>query len=158
MNTDYRALRASDADEIVGFLRRVGGDTDFLPFSASDISFTDYLFFKNSILCGAIADGHLVAVAEILMPSIPRIRHTGTLILAADKSYWGTGIAQHLFEFAREEAKEKGIGKLQLSIVDANERGKAFARRNGFISEGSDTHMMYVDGQYVDGERFCLIL
>ena len=158
MNTDYRKLRASDSDSIIDFLRRGGGDTDVLPCSASDISIDDYIYLRNSILCGAIADGTLAAVAEILTPALPRLRHRGTLLIAADKRFWGTGIAQHLLGFIIEEAREKGLRKLEVSIVDGNERGKAFVRRNGFVSEGKDSMLMQIDGRYVDGECFCLIL
>lgn len=158
MNIDYRILRGRDASRIAEFLQSVGGDTDFLPFSASDVSATEEIYFSGLLLCGAIADGQIAAIAEVLAPSLPRMHHAGTLFLAAGKKYWGTGIAQHLFEFAKEEAREKGVRKLQLSIADDNHRAKAFVLRNGFTSEGRDVRMLAVDGKFIDGERYYLLL
>ena len=62
------------------------------------------------------------------------------------------------FDFAVSEAKERGVKKLSLSVRKDNERAIGFYKRNGFVSEGSDPMLLYIDGEYVDGEHFGLIL
>ena len=71
---------------------------------------------------------------------------------------WDDFISSDIVPTMRPEAKERGITKVSLSVRADNERAKAFYRRNGFVSEGMDTRLFSIDGEYVDGERFGLIL
>ena len=41
MDTDYRLIREDDAAAIIEFMTVIGGDTDNLPFSASDFASVD---------------------------------------------------------------------------------------------------------------------
>lgn len=167
MDTEYRMIRASDAPALLDFLRAVAGDTDNLAMSVADVDRMDEssekLFIaeirrSQSIYAISITDGEISGTCEISIPQRLRMRHRGELAIAVRKQYWGTGIAQHLYDYAISEAKERGITKVSLSVRADNERAKAFYRRNGFVSEGMDTRLFSIDGEYVDGERFGLIL
>ena len=167
MDTDYRMIRADDSAALLDFMRAVAGDTDNLACSSSDVEklddaservFIAELRKTPSVYAVAVADGKIIGSCDIRVPDRVRTRHRGEFAIAVRKDYWGTGVAQHLFEFTVAEAKERGVRKLNLEVRTDNERAKAFYKRNGFISEGPSPMMMFVDGEYVDGEHFGLIL
>ena len=167
MDTDYRMVRAADAPALLDFMKRVAGDTDNLALSVAeteDMEVHDEKLFitelRNtpSVFALAITDGVITGTCNIRIPVRVRTRHRGELAIVVRKEYWGTGIAQHLFEFAVSEAKERGVVKLQVDVRADNERAKAFYKRNGFVSEGVSPMLLCVDGEYVDGEHMGCIL
>ena len=80
------------------------------------------------------------------------------MFMAVREEVRGRGVSTHLAEYAIDMAREKGIRKISISVVDSNEEGKAFLSRLGFISEGRDLRELNIDGSFVDGERFALLI
>lgn len=167
MDTDYRFLRSEDAPLLLDFMKAIASETDNLAFSFSDIESldeTDERIFiteirkSPAIYAAAISEGKIIGTCEIRASRRLRTKHRGELAIAVRKEFWGTGIAQHLFDFAVSEAKERGVKKLSLSVRKDNERAIGFYKRNGFVSEGLDPMLLYIDGEYVDGEHFGLRL
>ena len=167
MNTDYRLVRKSDAEALAEYLKAVAGDTDNLSFSVSDASEMDRtaeaLFIAElkstpSVFAIAITDGVISGSCDIRISGRVRTKHRGDLSIAVRKEFWSTGIAQHLYEFAVSEARERGVKKIQAETRSDNERAKAFLLRNGFQSEGLSPMLLCVDGEYIDGEHFGLVL
>ncbi len=158
MDTEYRLLASADSEAIIGFLRQAAGDTDYLPFSAAEIAESDYLYYRDSVLIGAFLSGRLAGVVQIIAPPLPRLRHRGTLFEAVLRDCWGKGIGSGLLSYAVEEAGRRGLSKIAVSLSSDNLRGKSFVLRHGFVSEGPDSRLFSIDGRYVDGERFSLIL
>lgn len=168
MNTDFRIIREDDAPALIDFMTAIGGDTDNLTFSASDFASADQEAERfairemrkgRSVYAIAITDGKIIGSCTIhTSGDKPRIRHRAELAIAVRKEFWGTGVAQHLLEFSLAEARDRGITKINLEVRADNERAKTFYRRNGFLPEGTDSRLFYIDGSYVDGERFGLEL
>ena len=167
MDTDYRLVRAGDSAALLDFMRAVSGDTDNLALSAADfggIDERDEQFFiaevksSSSVLALAISDGKIIGSCEIRVSRRLRTKHRGELAIAVRKEFWGKGVAGHLLEFAIDEAKERGVTKLNLETRIDNERAKSFFTKNGFVSEGKDSELLFIDGEYIDGERFGKII
>ncbi len=167
MDTDYRFLRSDDAPLLLDFLKAIASETDNLAFSFSDIESLDEaderIFIAElrkspSVYAAAISDGKIIGTCEIRASRRLRTKHRGELAIAVRKEFWGKGVAQHLFGFAVSEARERGIKKISLSVRKDNERAIAFYKRNGFVSEGTDPMLLFIDGEYIDGEHFGLIL
>ena len=78
--------------------------------------------------------------------------------IAVRKEYWGKGIAQHILEAAIAEAERRGVRKIYLTVRADNERAKSFYKRNGFELSGTDRMLFFIDGDYIDGEQYELIL
>ncbi len=167
MDTDYRLVRTGDAPLLLDFMRQVAGDTDNLATSIADIDAMDVkdeeLFIAElkramDVFVLAIADEKVIGTCEIRMSRRLRTKHRGELAIAVRKEFWGKGVAGHLLEFAIDEAKERGVTKLNLETRIDNERAKAFFAKNGFVSEGNDSELLFIDGEYIDGERFGKII
>lgn len=168
MDTEYRMLRGEDSSLLLDFMKAVAGDTDNLAFTVPEAEALDEgserLFIaearkSQSVFAAAITDGIISGTCEIRISSgHARTRHRGELAIAVRKEYWGTGIAQHLLDFALSEARERGVRKISLSVRSDNARAKAFYERNGFVHEGHDPMLFFIDGFFVDGEHYGLVI
>ena len=167
MDTDYRFLRNDDAPLLLDFMKKASSETDNLAFSLPDIEKLDAaderIFITEvrkspSIYAAAFSSGAIIGICEIRVSRRLRTKHRGELAIAVLREYWGMGIGQHLFEFAEAEAKDRGVASINLSVRNDNERAIAFFKRNGFSDVGADPMLMYIDGEYIDGERFALKL
>ena len=168
MDTEYRMIRGEDAALLLDFMKAVAGDTDNLAFTVPEAEALDEgserLFItearkSQSVFAAALTDGIISGTCEIrISTGHARTRHRGDLAIAVRKEYWGTGIAQHLLEFAISEARERGVRKISLAVRSDNARAKAFYERNGFVHEGHDPMLLFVDGFFVDGEHYGLVI
>ena len=57
-----------------------------------------------------------------------------------------------------QEAKDRGITKINLKVRADNERAKALYKKFGFVKEGYTTRMLKVGDAYFDGELWGLML
>lgn len=168
MDIDYRKIRMDDSSLLVDFIKTIASDTDNLAISGAETEALDEkseeVFIssvKNSsaIYIIALTGGMIIGSCEIRIPTnCVRLRHRGEMAIAVRKDFWGRGIAQHLFSFALSEAKDIGIRKINLETRSDNDRMRAFCERNGFVMEGKDSMMMVVDGIFIDGVRYGLVL
>ena len=168
MDIDYRIIREDDATALIEFMTVVGGDTDNLSFSASDFSSVDpedekYVIREmrkgRNIFAVAVTDGKIIGSCDIKVQGDgARIRHRAYMAIAVRKDFWGRSISQHLLEFAIAEAKDRGIAKIGVLVRSDNETARSFYERNGFIHEGSESRLFYIDGKYISGEHYGLEL
>ena len=167
MDTDYRMVRIKDGELLLDLLKTVSGEADSLPQSPVEIAGIDKeeaeavlsSALRKSIITGAFSEGRMIGMCSIV-PSSGEIRrkHVASMFMAVREEVRGRGVSTHLAEYAIDMAREKGIRKISISVVDSNEEGKAFLSRLGFISEGRDLRELNIDGSFVDGERFALLI
>ena len=158
MEFEYRLVREEDASAYLDFFRSVAGESDNLACSekeAEAMSIEDERsFIRNSTASGwfsavAVLDGRICGSCDIRVSGRERIRHRGEMGIAVRKEYWGKGVS---------EARRRGIRKIFLTVRSDNERAKTFYRKNGFSLCGTDRMLFLIDGKYVDGELYDLIL
>ena len=164
MDTDYRLIREDDAAAIIEFMTVIGGDTDNLPFSASDFASVDpedekYVIREirkgRNIYAIAVSDGKIIGSCEIrAQGDRTRIRHRADIAIAVRKDFWGMGIAKHLLDYSLAEAKDRGFTKICLEVRSDNDRARRFYETNGFFHEGGDSRLFLIDGRYVSGEHY----
>ena len=56
------------------------------------------------------------------------------------------------------EAKDRMITKIGVLVRSDNKTARDFYERNGFVHEGSDSRLFYIDGKYISGEHYGLEL
>ena len=100
MEIQIRRAEASDAAELLDYLKQIGGETDNLTFGAEGLPFTveaEAAFLKqlrdsrDDIMLIAKADGKIVGNASL--NRLPRrMSHRGDLAVSVRKAYWNQGI------------------------------------------------------------------
>lgn len=159
----YRKPNKEDAANVLQYLKKVGGESDNLTFGSEGLPFSveqeeEYLDKLSSPCIIAVnSDGEIVGDG-ILELGARRISHVAELSISVCKDYWGKGVGSTIMRMLIEEAKKRGITKVNLKVRSDNERAKALYRKFGFEKEGYCKRMLKIGDEYFDGEYWGLIL
>ena len=134
-----------DARAVLEHLESVAGESDFLSFGPGEIPFVyeeelEYLRRladpANGLALKAEVDGRFAAMATIVRGTRPRFRHTGTLGLGVQRTYWGLGLGRALSEAALAAAEQAGMRRITLFVRADNLRAIRLYEALGFRHEG----------------------
>ena len=87
-----------------------------------------------------------------------RNRHVVHLVVGVLKAYAGRGIGTALMNEVERWARERGIHRLELTVMAHNLGAVALYEKAGFAIEGTRKHSMLVDGSYVDEHYMAKLL
>lgn len=143
-NTEIRNLQPEDADEVLRFMPKVGGETDNLTFGREGLPYTiseeqDYLRSvaedPHSIMLGAFHGNALVGTASLTGLS-GRMRHRAELGICILKAYWNQGIGSALLSSLNSFAVSNGIDLISLEVRSDNASAIHLYEKYGFVKTG----------------------
>ena len=161
MEIKIREIEVEDYKELLDFMKKVKGETNFLLGYPNEIkmSYEDekehikkvkssetsnyFVVMKNSKIIGCIGFNGNIA---------RKMKHYGTIGISVLKEYWGRGIATTLLEKLISWSKEKGIKKINLDVFENNERAIKLYEKFGFKLEGC------IEDGIFDGENYINLL
>lgn len=84
---------------------------------------------RDGVICG------FACVDYIELPESPyryarKFYHVGEF--GVDEAFYRQGVATELVEFMKQDAKEKGFGRIELDVWEFNESARAFYEAAGF--------------------------
>ncbi len=79
-----------------------------------------------------------------------RNHHTVHIVIGIRAAYTNQGIGTRLFQACEAWARERGLHRLELTVMTNNLLGIALYKKMGFQIEGTLLDALRVDGQYVD--------
>ena len=94
---------------------------------------------------GVIA-GYLILKGE----TAEKIKHRASLVVGVHSDYRKRGIAKKLFEYVFNWAKERGISKIELTVMVKNEAAYHLYSKLGFIIEGVRKNSLFTNDTYID--------
>ncbi len=155
-----REAQKKDASEILEYVNKMAGETDYLTFGQGEFNVSledEEKFLENCVE----SSNHFFIVAEIggtLIGNLsfkggdkPKILHTGEIGATVLKKYWGLGIGSVLVGTLIEWAKSSWtIKKLNLRVRPDNDRAIRLYERFGFVREGLITREYFIDGKFYD--------
>lgn len=112
----------------------------------------------NDAMFVAEINGLLVGYIAGIGGDYRRNRHSVHIVVSVLQAFAGQGIGTKLFERLEEWAWEKGIHRLELTVMVHNERAIRLYRKMGFDVEGRKRDALLVDGAYVDEYRMSRLL
>lgn len=101
----------------------------------------------HSTIIIAILNGQHVGYLMIMGNDAKRAAHRATIDLGLQKEAQGKGIAKSLLDKAEAWAKEKGISRLELTVIEENEPARKLYEKAGFESEGIRQKSMMINGK-----------
>ncbi|BCJ95105.1 GCN5 family N-acetyltransferase [Anaerocolumna cellulosilytica] len=115
----------------------------------------------ESRLRGAVSNGSIILVAETSEKEIigyiwaergipRRIRHSAYIVTGIRKSYRGRGIGTSLFKELEKQAKEKGITRLELTVIKENIPALNLYQKMGYRIEGEKPESLFIEGRFLD--------
>ncbi len=95
-------------------------------------------------------DGQLVGWLWATGGEFRRNHHTVHVVIGIKAAYTNQGIGTRLFQACETWARERGLHRLELTVMTHNQLGIALYKKMGFQIEGTATDALKVGGQYVD--------
>jgi RimJ/RimL family protein N-acetyltransferase len=94
--------------------------------------------------------GRLLGWLSVEVAPFRRAARTGYLVMGVDAEAAGRGIGTALLRAAAEEAHQRGLQRLELTVMTDNLRALSLYLRNGFQVEGLRRQALVRDGAEVD--------
>ena len=95
-------------------------------------------------------DGQLIGWLWANGGDFRRNYHSVHIVIGIKAEYINRGIGTRLFQACEAWARERGLHRLELTVMTHNELGIALYKKMGFQIEGTAPDAMRVDGEYVD--------
>jgi RimJ/RimL family protein N-acetyltransferase len=151
----------SDAQELIDYLKIVGGETDFLLADENGIEgltlegeqnwITSTLDTPNTKMFVGTVDNEIVLVCDVRAAGRSRIAHVGGVAITIKRAFWGLGIGSIAMQAMIDFAKSTGVLRmLSLEVREGNERAIALYKRFGFVEIGRHKARINVRGTYYD--------
>ena len=95
----------------------------------------------------SVVNGYLFIKGE----SVSRVKHRASVAVVGVCDFARRqGVAQQMFEQAHIFAKEKGLHRLQISVIATNEAAIQLYEKMGYVREGIYKDAIYMNGNYAD--------
>lgn len=137
----FRAPSPSDAAEMIEYMRKTAGESDFLLRTPEEVTMTvpgEEAFLANiaasefdcMIVC--TVDGVLAGNCQISRHNKRKNLHRADVMIALLAEFWGLGIGTAMFEELIAIGKSWGLMQLELEVIEGNERAMGLYRKMGF--------------------------
>jgi RimJ/RimL family protein N-acetyltransferase len=153
-----REARIEDAEQIMAVMKNAE-ESNFMLFGPGERQLEAEQFsrlieniYKNSHSALFIAEIDRTVVGYLIVQgSTPsRLSHRAYIVVGIHSDFRGRRIGTALFGHLDNWAKEKGMHRLELTVMVNNIAGIALYKKMGFEVEGTKRHSLYVDGEYMD--------
>ena len=161
MKIEIREVEVDDYKELLDFMRKVKGETNFLLGYPDEIklSYEDEKEHIKKVKSSetsnhfvAMKNNKMIACVSFNGNTARKMKHYGTIGISVLKEYWGRGIATALLEKLISWAKEKGIKKINLDVFENNKIAIKLYEKFGFKLEGC------IEDGIFDGEKYINLL
>lgn len=164
MDIIIQRASANDAQELIEYLKQVGGETDNLTFGAEGIPITvedekkflsQQEFSKDNIIVVAKENGKIVGNAS-LNRQPRRMNHRAGLAVSVLKDYWNKGIGSQLMEKIIQFAKNNKISIIDLEVRQDNLSAITLYKKYGFYKIGTHPSFLKINDKPVPCDYMCL--
>lgn len=159
-NITFRAPKVEEAQAIVTFYNRVGGETSFLSFEKDEYPMdvhSQIEDIKNTLVSEidtmilALDGDKIVGIGTINSSPKIKSRHCGELGIVVQQDYQGKGIGSQIIKQLIEWAKaNKTTTRIQLDTRCDNELAVKLYKSFGFKEEGRLINTTLLNGTYYD--------
>ncbi|MBC5743727.1 GNAT family N-acetyltransferase [Lachnospiraceae bacterium MD308] len=159
-NITYRNPMPEEAEKIVAFYNRMGGESTFLSFVEDEYPLSvkeeeDYIRSlegnANNVMFLALDGNEIVGLSTITSTHKIKSRHEGELGIVVAKKYHGQGIGTKLIRMAIDWCKGNDVTtRIHLDVSADNLTAISIYLKLGFIMEGCLKNQTLIDGIYYD--------
>lgn len=157
---EIRQPREGDAESIVVFYNKVGGETSYLSFEKDEYPMNVEEQRKdikglegnqtNTMLL-ALDQGEIIGLATMHSSGKIKVRHEAELGIVIAKAYQGKGVGTELINRLIEWAKGNGVTtRISLDTRADNIKAVQLYLKFGFVFEGCRKNATLLDGVYYD--------
>lgn len=154
-----RPVDLDDARAVINLLLDIDGESDFMLFGKDERKMTvqsirkkigEWKKSENSGMFVGILNGEFAGFIALTSGPSPRTTHRAALVMGVRQAYHGKNVGSSLMRKAETFAKEVGITRLELTVVEHNERALRLYKKMGFTLEGTRHHSLLINDTYVN--------
>jgi len=152
-----RRARPKDAARLLEIGDRVNGETDFLARAPGEPGMTlreekrfigAMISEETSAFFVALYDGVIVGSLSFSGSRLLKFRHSGEFGMSVLHEYWGKGVGSRLLQTMIRWCRDVGIRKINLQVVEGNDRAIGLYKKFGFQPEGCMRDGIKIGGKY----------
>ena len=143
----FRSPTEADAEEMLSFIRKASGETDFLlKYQEEYDNFTleqEKAFIngvscnENGLMIACVVDGKIAGNCQISFNTGMKERHRASVAIGLLQEYWNLGIGTKMFgELIRAAEERGGIVQIELDFIEGNTRARHLYEKMGFRITG----------------------
>lgn len=106
----------------------------------------------------AVCDGRVIGWCDISSLDRPVFAHVGSLGIGVLAAYRGQGIGKKLMHAAIQQAEQKGLTRIELTVREQNKSAIAMYEKFGFEKEGIHKNAVCIEGKYENHIFMALLL
>lgn len=166
MNIIIERAKPSDAEEVLAYLKQIGGESDNLTFGAEGLPFsveaeTSYIAnmadSKDDIMLVAKINGKIAGSAS-LNRQARRMSHRGDFAVNVLKEFWNMGIGTLLTERIIEFARENDFEYIDLQVRSDNHCAIHLYEKFGFEKTGTHPAFTKINEVDIPADYMCFKL
>lgn len=136
-----------DAEQILKFIIRASGETDYLnmyPEEFADFTLEQEKSFVNENFCNqnemmiaCFVNGEVAGNCQISFRTRMKDHHRASVAIAILQEYWNLGIGTKMFEEMIQIAEKRdGVCQIELDFIEGNTRARRLYEKMGFRITG----------------------
>ena len=154
---EIRLIEPSDAQSFVDFYDKLIRETDYLLPTVEESSMTaekqeniirKFGDYKQVFI--ATKEGKIVGFMGVSRSPMSKVRHIADFALGVLSDYKRQGVASKLLSFAENWLKEKGVKRVEMTVVAENKPAIACYEKNGYKHEGTREKSISMNGKLYD--------
>ncbi len=155
-----RFVKEEDAVQMIELQMRLASETDFLMRELEEVeidaekqrdTIRKNINDASSFLFGAYNNGKLIGFISGSRGQFSRNKHVAGFVIGVLKEYWGKKVAKKLMDAFIEWSNDVGIERIELEVVEDNDRALAFYNAYGFKIEGKkEADHLVNEGRYLN--------
>ncbi|MFG6113954.1 GNAT family N-acetyltransferase [Halobacillus sp. MO56] len=156
---NIRHIDIADTEKFRALIQQVEAESNFMLYESGerDISIERQKTMiesiqdqENAAIFLADLDGDLAGYLIAVGGKAKRIKHSVYLVIGILADFRGKKIGTKLLQALEAWAQEKGIHRLELTVVTGNAAGLGLYKKAGFEVEGTKRDSLLIDGKYVN--------
>ena len=156
MNILYRPIRQNEVEQYFNLVNTIRDEGKYFFASLRSSMEETYKDVKQHEdkgfpICGVFLDDErLIGWIDCNRGGFDEIAHTANIDMGIHIDFREKGIGRQLLERCIKSAKEGGIEKLELDVLETNQRAYGLYRKTGFVEEGRRIKKRKYNGVYED--------
>jgi ribosomal protein S18 acetylase RimI-like enzyme len=149
---EIREATPADAERLLELKLVLDSETDFMMLEPGErgTEIADEASGLNSVVIVADDGARLVGYVEARRGAFRRNRHSAYVVIGVREDAASRGLGRQLLDHLEQWAREAGITRLELTVMDDNARALRLYQRQGYEIEGRRRNSLRVGGRYVD--------
>ena len=154
---EFKTLEKEEAQLFVDFFDQLIKETDYLlptveeshkTKEKQEASIEKFNDFKQVFI--AKENNQIVGFIGITRMGLKKVKHIADFAIGVLSDYKRQHVATKLLNLAEEWLRERGVNRLEMTVIAENDGAVSFYKKNGFQQEGIRRKSIFMHDRYYD--------